>query len=140
MSTTSHIFVKLKPQDGAKAGAVYAGVYCHWDGYPAGVGQMLLDHYNSYEKALELIKGGNMSKLRKTIGDTIYYRDDKGELANLHKFCIVLFNEGNIINDMRGELENFLYLFEDGKWYVYDCTAKRMRRRNLKNLLEKWER
>ena len=36
----------------------YVGIYCHWDGYPEGVGKVLKDKFNTYEKALNLIAGG----------------------------------------------------------------------------------
>ena len=36
-------------------------VYHHWDGDPEWLGATLKEHYNTYEKASELIDGGNMS-------------------------------------------------------------------------------
>lgn len=36
-------------------------IYCHWDGYPEGVGQDLLDDFNSYDEALKLILEGDHS-------------------------------------------------------------------------------
>ena len=36
-------------------------VYHHWDGYPEWLGRILKTHYNSKEKASELIDGGDMS-------------------------------------------------------------------------------
>ena len=41
-------------------------IYCHNDGYPEGVGYALLKGYNSYEKALALILGGDLSSLYKS--------------------------------------------------------------------------
>lgn len=41
----------------------FLGIYCHSDGYPCGVGKTLLKHYNTYEKALNLILGGDYSCL-----------------------------------------------------------------------------
>ena len=38
-------------------------VYCHWDGYPSFNGAKLQEHFNSYEKAAELIDGGDISCL-----------------------------------------------------------------------------
>jgi hypothetical protein len=38
-------------------------VYCHWDGYPEGVGAELLAHYNSAERAVELMKHGDLSSI-----------------------------------------------------------------------------
>jgi len=38
-------------------------VYCHYDGYPEFNGVKLVEHFNSYEKASELIDGGDISCL-----------------------------------------------------------------------------
>ena len=39
----------------------YIGIYCHWDGYPEGVGAALKANFNTYEDALNLILGGDCS-------------------------------------------------------------------------------
>ena len=53
MSTRSRIGIKL--EDGSILSA-----YHHWDGYPEWLGVTLKKHFNTYEKAAELIDGGNM--------------------------------------------------------------------------------
>ena len=54
MSTRARIGILL-PDDSILS------VYHHFDGYPEGLGGKLKEHYNTYEKASELIDGGNMS-------------------------------------------------------------------------------
>ena len=54
MSTRARIGIELK--DGSILSA-----YHHWDGYESWLGRILNTHYNSYEKAAELIDGGDMS-------------------------------------------------------------------------------
>ena len=54
MSTRARIGILL-PDDSILS------VYHHFDGYPEGLGVTLKEHYNTYEKASELIDGGNMS-------------------------------------------------------------------------------
>jgi hypothetical protein len=39
------------------------GVYCHFDGYPDGVGKKLVEHYSDRAKAAELIALGGLSIL-----------------------------------------------------------------------------
>ena len=53
MSTRSRIGILL-PDDSIQS------VYHHWDGYPEWLGVTLEEHFNTYEKASELIDGGNM--------------------------------------------------------------------------------
>jgi len=53
MSTRSRIGILL-PDDSILS------VYHHFDGYPEWLGVTLKEHFNTYEKASELIDGGNM--------------------------------------------------------------------------------
>lgn len=53
-------------------------IYHHWDGYPDGVGNTLLSHYNSYDKVLNLMLFGDAS----TINDEksiVFYNSWRGE-------------------------------------------------------------
>lgn len=43
-------------------------IYCHWDGYPEGVGKTLANHYTTREKVEELMKLGDLSSLGEEIG------------------------------------------------------------------------
>ncbi len=67
-------------------------IYCHYDGYPEGVGKILMDHYNTLESVKELVAGGDASyiagKCSKPEGHsyntpvrgyTVYYGRDRGE-------------------------------------------------------------
>ncbi|MBT1164661.1 hypothetical protein [Bifidobacterium felsineum] len=45
-----------KNEDGS-----YDWIYVHYDGYPAGVGRMLLDRYPTRERAMKLVALGDMS-------------------------------------------------------------------------------
>jgi hypothetical protein len=54
MATRSRIGIMLPDES-------ILSVYHHWDGYPEWLGRILKTHYNSREKAAELIDGGDMS-------------------------------------------------------------------------------
>lgn len=45
-------------------------IYCHWDGYPEGVGKTLLEHYTDPDIIDKLIEIGDISSLRDTIEET----------------------------------------------------------------------
>lgn len=51
-------------------------IYCHWDGYPEGVGNELITRFNSRELAEQLIELGNRSYLIQPEG----YTPASGEL------------------------------------------------------------
>ena len=81
-------------------------VYCHYDGYPEGVGKTLIKHYNSFDKAKQLISLGGISSLGKTIGEehdfnivsdeieklgwTTFYHRDRGEPLTITTYKSVL--------------------------------------------------
>ena len=44
-------------------------IYCHWDGYLEHNGQILLQHYMDPFKVQELVNLGDLSSLRKDIGE-----------------------------------------------------------------------
>lgn len=66
MSTRSRIgIIRDKPEGEAP---VVESVYCHFDGYPEGVGQTLLDHWTDARKIGQLIALGDLSVLGEEIG------------------------------------------------------------------------
>jgi hypothetical protein len=54
-------------------------VYCHFDGYPAGVGRILKERYYRPEDVSNLLSFGNISSLATVIEDTIFYGRDRKE-------------------------------------------------------------
>lgn len=83
MSTRSTI--ALLQKDGS-----IKSIYCHSDGYPAGVGQILRNHYADQSKIEELLSFGDLSVLGARIGNEqdlnapilrkcIFYGRDRGE-------------------------------------------------------------
>ena len=90
----------------------YIGTYCHWDGYLEGVGSVLKEHFNTYDKALNLVLGGSCSSLGDN-GDIIRFATRKGE------------NWDNIKPKQSNDpislaKQEYNYLFEDGKWKWLD--------------------
>jgi hypothetical protein len=99
-------------------------IYCHWDGYPTGVGATLNESYTDREKVLELIKLGDISSLGAEVhptgehsfskpmdGVTVAYARDRGEqlrAATVNQTREQLFNLSH---------EDYLYLYTmDGVW------------------------
>lgn len=101
MSTRSSITLK----DGEK----FISVYCHWDGYVANNGVLLQTNYNTIEKIKELLTKGDMSCLRETVADTLYYVDYGEERVKPREYYTVR----DMINY---EWQEYNYLFVDGKW------------------------
>lgn len=136
MSTRS--FICVEQDDGS-----YKGVYCHWDGYLTYNGAMLIDHYNSREKANEIIALGDLSLLCEKLypdpdkphsfdygkqqeGVTVAYGRDRGEKNT----------EARIVtpesaSESWGE---YMYVFtKAGKWQYYDLCEDDPELRDVEN-------
>jgi hypothetical protein len=105
-------------------------IYSHWDGYPEYVGELLMNHYETSEKAKALINLGNISILRRFIGkkheagaiskrkqwtesygrDFDYKGDEPKKSKNIALFL-------DVTKKMWGE---YAYLFQNGEWYYKD--------------------
>jgi hypothetical protein len=100
-------------------------VYSHWDGYPEGVGKDLVKHYNSHDKASELIDGGDMSYpyTKQTWGSLLdktkerkvpapQYYSERGEDCppRLDKNLDEFITNG----------EEYGYVFSKGQWVCYN--------------------
>jgi len=122
MATRSRIAIKHENE-------TIESVYCHWDGYPKGVGATLLNHYTDKDKVAELISLGSLSVLGQFTkpeegvehsfespaeGVTIAYHRDRGERLDIKK------HYGSILNFFQSDIEEWGYLFDSatGEWYV----------------------
>lgn len=86
-------------------------IYCHWDGYPEGVGEALQSGYNTYENALALILGGDLSSLDQS--HSCPYSLGKNEDASCCAPTVLQKAELN---------EEYLYVFDykTNQWFVQD--------------------
>jgi hypothetical protein len=114
MSTRSRIGLELS--DGS-----VLSVYHHWNGYTSWLGRILQTHYNSYEKASELINGGDMSLcwtderwddsgVKGVYGPQYYSQRGDDSPPRLDKNMDEFFADG----------EEYSYIFRNGNWYAYD--------------------
>lgn len=55
----------------------FIGIYCHWDGYPEGVGAALKKNFTNYEHVLNLVVGGDCSCVDEA--KVIHYANREGE-------------------------------------------------------------
>lgn len=118
MSTNSQIAVQH--EDGS-----ISEIYCHWDGYLAYNGRILLTHYNSLELAESLVSLGDLSLLGSRIHPTgphtfdnpepdtcIYYNRDRNE-SDIEPTKYDSLNDYMILFDHDYE---YNYMFANGCW------------------------
>ena len=119
MATRSNI--AMKTQDGK-----IVSVYCHWDGYVANNGKILLENYTDIDKIEALVALGSISSLGEQIGEqqdfddrstqkdewTLFYSRDRGEQLSIQEYDDI----PSWINDM----EEYAYLWNGQDWLVND--------------------
>lgn len=117
MSTRAHIVKKLE-------NGKYIGIYHHSDGYPSWLGKLLAEHYTDEEQLDKLLALGDLSCAGSLPEDD----------PNLWKFglsgdsnkCRTYRGRGDTgVDAKHGKLldfltENYTYVFENGKWTVYE--------------------
>lgn len=90
----------------------YIGIYDHWDGYPPDIGDTLLECFNTYKDALNLMLFGDES----TIVDFL----------RPHALCSTIYKDEDVVSptlvdDIPTDLfhsreSDFVYLFKNGIW------------------------
>lgn len=134
--------------------------YCQLDGYPSGVGLTLLEDYNDYESALNLVIAGCLETLvwDKENKNTYYGGFQMSpERPNSVDFYV---NNSEALKRVKDELsvqafpsldkvycqQAYLYVFKDGCWWIArECrkneqpvtayeTLKQLTRKNCKTL------
>ena len=93
-------------------------IYCHADGYPEGVGSLLISHHNSEEKAREIISLGDLSFLGESLetGETSAYGRDRGEDDVGSKKSMTKKGFITLASKTGGE---YAYLFTAGHWECF---------------------
>jgi hypothetical protein len=101
-------------------------IYCHWDGYPAHNGSILLNHYSSSEKVAALVGLGDISSLHENLDDVVAYHRSHGERWEDVKPRTFAKDIRGIPDDI---LENeWCYAWDGEKWWV---KASRSRHRHI---------
>ena len=113
MSTRSRIGLELSD------GSVISS-YCHWDGYPEFNGVKLVEHFNSYEKASELIDGCDISALWTNSGWNNETLPVTGPLYNSSRGEVTEPRLDSCLTQYLYDGEEYAYLFANGEWICYD--------------------
>jgi hypothetical protein len=122
MATRSNIAMKTKE-------GKIVSVYCHWDGYVANNGKILLENYTDIDKIEALVALGSLSSLGFVIGEqqdfndrdtckdewTLAYHRDRGEELSIQQY--------DDIPSWIAEMEEYAYLWNGQEWLVNDHGA-----------------
>lgn len=101
---------------------MYESIYCHWDGYPQGVGVTLRDNYHNGVAAGQLMTIGDISSLRDTVVETqqeaYKLRGDENVDAKIFRW------KSEMIEYYRNMSCEYGYLWEDSKWQCYSLDPQ----------------
>jgi hypothetical protein len=106
MATRSTI--GLKTSDGK-----ITAIYCHWDGYPEGVGAGLVQFYNTPQQVAELINLGGISSLQDTMEETA-----KTAYGTPSDSARTFTGEGDWFENFNAG-EEYFYLYTEGTGWRY---------------------
>lgn len=96
----------------------YVGIYHHWDGYPEGVGEVLVNEFNTYEKVLNLMTFGDESSI---CGERITPYCVRSGSYNGRHGSGAMKRDSDLLDSLRNCTHiNYIYLFRDGQWYVFN--------------------
>jgi len=110
------------------------GVYCHYDGYPSGVGATLSTYYTTTPRVDALLSLGSISQLHPRLvpdlGDThtfdkpaanvtIAYHRDRGEAMSSTTFPSLDVMVANVADQLGVE---FVYIWDGAAWVTLDLT------------------
>ena len=104
--------------------------YSHFDGYVAGVGRTLVEHYQEARKIAMMVGLGDQSFLAEEIfpkgehsfnapeeGVTVFYGRDRGEKdVDAQEFETV----GDFVDYYADAAAEYFYLYVNGEWIVHD--------------------
>ena len=124
MATRSRIGIQLSDDS-------ILSVYCHYDGYPEFNGVKLVEHFNSYEKASDLIDGGDMSTCwtnERWTGDRWGSYPNKVEeygpqyYSQRGEDCPPRLDADLCEYLLPNNSEEYSYLFVNGRWVCYNMN------------------
>ena len=123
MSTRSRIGMEFTDENGTH---MVKSIYCHFDGYPEGVGQKLMDHYQDREKVEQLIELGAISYIAPNVtpsGPHSFDEPERGVVVAYHRDRGEEYFEprvdGSVPLFVSSDVEAFGYVFtEEGEWLI----------------------
>lgn len=108
MSTRSEIGVELDDNS-------VISIYCHSDGYLKHNGILLNNHYDSKEKAINLVQQNDCSYLWKTIEESQFYNTWRNENTKYKTFK----DRGAYADEFKNHtFIEYCYLFTKDRWCV----------------------
>lgn len=113
------------------ADGTITGIFCYYDGYLEGVGQILNKHYTKESTVKHLIENGNIKYLGDNVWATEYFIREHKELNNKSQ---TLSN----VQDFERYFNNipYFYIFSKNKWICRQNSNELLNYCDLSNTIE----
>lgn len=98
-------------------------VYCYHDGYAYHNGKILKENYTEIDKINELLELGSLYSLGKDTKETVAYCRDFGEEKRTASH---FDNAEEIFEQCKENFLEFVYLFNNERWYCYITSSDRL--------------
>ena len=102
-------------------------IYCHFDGYPGGVGATLTEFYSNMNRVSELLKLGDLSMLGEEIGEK---QDFNNRDEQNNNWCLaygrdrgeenVSVKNSGFTELIRDQSVDYVYIFDGDYWECFD--------------------
>jgi arylsulfatase A-like enzyme len=95
-------------------------IYNHFDGYPTGLGAVLVEHYTTVEHVRALLDLGDASSIESTLSKSCFYQRDRFEDGDHLAAKTVLFKEWK--ETIGDHCADYGYIFDvrTGKWTTFE--------------------
>ena len=113
MATRSLIGIKLNDN-------ITKVIYCHWDGYPEGVGLTLANNYTSPASVTALMELGDLSTLEGTLDKCKAYHRDRNEPWGMVEPRDIASDE--LVSVMSEYDAEYAYIYNDE--FEWDCFPR----------------
>ena len=100
----------------------YIGIYCHFDGYPSGVGSAIKECFKDYDSVLNLIVGGSCSYIE---NDSVRHYANRQDEKWKYLKPLQGDHQSDLITRFRDSWSEYAYLYDEerGGWlYKSICT------------------
>lgn len=112
---------------------IFTSIYCHFDGYPSGVGKKLLEHYQEPTKVISLMGLGSLSTLGAELGEMHNFDDilDVGDVCTAYgrdrgernQEAQITKGKKSLLQSASNCSAEHIYLFNNNHWSWYKVSG-----------------
>lgn len=115
---STHAFVAIENPN-----QTITGIYLHSDGYPNGIGKILLESYNTKETAKTLVEMGYASAIHNDLDLSTFYCRDRNE----DWYRVQPRHYDSVKDAIRNRGYSYAYLFRNDEWMIMNVSTQQIK-------------